>query len=127
MVDSSVILIVEDDSRMADTLQSMVELLGYDTMIVGSSQAALTTVQKTKPGLLLLDLNLPDFDGFELCTRLKADPSVQQTPVIFVSAEGNPQVLQRAEEIGAACYLVKPVGLDDLERAIAGAIREQVD
>ncbi len=123
----SPILIVEDDALMADILDNMVQLVGYETILVRSAQDALTAVAGQMPELALLDLNLPDFDGIELCRRLKADPALRQIPVIFVSIENDPTLIKHATQIGAARYLVKPVGLDDLERAITDVIREQVD
>lgn len=119
------IMIVEDDRMMADTLESMVNLLGYDTVIADRSSEALEVVIEEKPDLALLDLNLPDFNGFELCRRIKANPDMSHIPVIFVSAENDPRAIARARDVGSARYLVKPIGLDDLERAIADTLREQ--
>lgn len=121
---SQLILIVEDDSMMADTLDSMVQLMGYDTVIVDRSAEALEAIAEEKPDLALLDMNLPDFNGFELCKRLKADPAIRHVPVIFISAESDPGTVKRALEVGASRYLIKPIGLDDLERAIADTLKE---
>ncbi|MBN1430291.1 MAG: response regulator [Anaerolineae bacterium] len=121
----STILILEDDSMMADTLASMVELIGYDTIVFHRSQDALDGLAKTKANLLLLDLNLPDLSGLEVCRRVKDDPELKTIPVIVVSAESNPFSIRRATELGAAQYLIKPVGLDDLETAILQTLSEQ--
>lgn len=109
---------------MADTLDSMVQLMGYDTVIVDRSAEALEAIAEEKPDLALLDMNLPDFNGFELCKRLKADPAIRHVPVIFISAESDPGTVKRALEVGASRYLIKPIGLDDLERAIADTLKE---
>ena len=121
----STILILEDDSMMADTLASMVELIGYQTAVFHRSRDALDGLSKMKAGLILLDLNLPDLSGLEVCRRVKDDPELKDTPVIVVSVESDPFSIQRATEMGAARYLIKPVGLDDLETAILQTLSEQ--
>lgn len=124
-IDQPTILILEDDSMMADTLASMVELIGYRTAVFHRSQEALDGLASVKADLMLLDLNLPDLSGIEVCHRVKDDPELKNTPVIVVSAESNPFAIQKATEAGASRYLVKPVGLDDLEMAILQTLDEQ--
>jgi two-component system phosphate regulon response regulator PhoB len=119
------IIIVEDDPMMADTIASMLELFGYETAICDTAKAALEAIPQEKPGLLLLDVNLPDgTSGIDVCRQVKAQPELSATPVIIVSAEDQPQTVQAALEAGAARYLVKPIGLDDLEKAIAETLNE---
>jgi CheY-like chemotaxis protein len=117
------VLIVEDDTAMADTLASMTHLLGYRSRVVHSSRAAISAATKEKPDLILLDLNLPGINGFEVCRYLKRDPQLSNTQVIFVSVEGGPERMQLAKEAGAAAYLLKPVGLDELEETIAEVLQ----
>ena len=113
------VLIVEDDTAMADTLASMIHLLGYGSTVVHSPRGAISAATKHRPNLILLDLNLPGINGVEVCRYLKRDPQFSNTPVIFVSVEGDAQMIQEAKEAGAAAYLIKPIGLDDLEETIA--------
>jgi two-component system phosphate regulon response regulator PhoB len=123
--DQPTILILEDDSMMADTLASMVELIGYQTAVFHRSQEALDGLASVKADLMLLDLNLPDLSGIEVCHRVKDDPELKSIPVIVVSAESNPFSIKQATEAGASRYLIKPVGLDDLEVAILQTLDEQ--
>jgi two-component system phosphate regulon response regulator PhoB len=119
MIDARII-IVEDDPMMADTIASMLELFGYETAICETSQAALDAIPQDMPGLILLDLNLPDgMTGIEICRQVKANPDTAATSVIIVSAEDDPGTIQQALDAGASRYLIKPIGLDDLEKAIA--------
>lgn len=120
------ILIVEDDPMMADTIASMLELFGYQTAICPTPQAALAAIPESGPGLILLDLNLPGgMTGIDICREVKSHPESRAIPVIIVSAEGDAQTIRAAHEAGAARYLVKPIGLDDLEKAIAETLSEQ--
>jgi len=120
------IMIVEDDPIMADTIDSMLGLYGYETVIFHDAQAAVNAIPLEKPGLMVLDLNLPgDLSGIDICRRVKADPETRATPVIIASADDTPRVIEEARVAGVARYLVKPIGLDDLERAISETLREQ--
>jgi CheY-like chemotaxis protein len=119
------VLIVEDDAMMADTIASMVELFGYETVIFNDPKGAIDAARREHPDVVLLDLNLPgEQSGIEICKQIKADGEVQKTPVIIVSADSQPETIEKAKAAGAARYLVKPVGLDDLELAIAETLRE---
>lgn len=120
------IIIVEDDPMMADTIASMLELFGYETAICQTAGEALDAIPMDRPGLILLDLNLPDgVNGVEICRQVKTDPELAATSVIMVSAEDHPDTIHAAMEAGASRYLVKPVGLDDLEKAIAETLAER--
>lgn len=118
------VLIVEDDSNMAKTLGSMIELLGYQHQISHTSQSALHTAELHPPDIVLLDLNLPDADGFDLCRALRNKPTMKQIPIIIVSVEGAEQAQAKAVDVGADRYLVKPIGIDDLEKAIIEALQQ---
>ncbi len=120
------IMIVEDDPMMADTMASMLELYGYRTVIFHTPHEALAAIPIEKPGLMMLDLNLPGgLSGIDICRQVKADPDLRHTPIIIASADGEPQIIERALAAGVARYLIKPIGLDDLERAIAEVLSEQ--
>ncbi len=114
----SYILIVDDDQTMAKTLSDMVKLLDWETQVVNSPRAAIETIRSKRPGLIFLDLNMPGVDGLEVCRYIQREPSSAGTPVVFVSAEDDPGIKQRAKEAGAMEYLVKPVDFDQLEQTL---------
>lgn len=109
------ILIVDDDATMAQTLADMVELFDWKTTIVHGPRQAMHVIQSNPPALILLDLNMPGVDGMEVCRFIKRDPIAEKTTVVFVTAEDDPSIQQKAREAGAADYLVKPVDVDRLE------------
>ena len=109
------VLVVEDNPTTAETLASMVSLLGYDTKVVLSPRQALESIQRSVPNLILLDLNMPGVNGLEVCRYIKRDPMARDTSVIIITAEDDPTMVEAAKEAGAAGYLVKPVDLDMLE------------
>lgn len=114
----SYVLIVDDDHEMAQALSDMVSLFEWGTHIVTSPRAALEMIQRNRPSLILLDMNMPGVNGMEVCRYIKRDPIAGNTPVVFVSAEDDPQTKEKAREAGAMEYLVKPVDLDQLEQIL---------
>jgi CheY-like chemotaxis protein len=111
----SYVLIVDDDATMAQTMADMVSLFDWKTIISHGPRAAMEVIQRDPPALILLDLNMPGVDGMEVCRFIKRDPIAAKTMVVFVTAEDDPSIQQKAHEAGAADYLVKPVDVDRLE------------
>lgn len=80
------ILIVDDTPENLHLLSQMLEDYGYDVRSVISGSTALMGIRAQAPDLVLLDINMPEMNGFEVCQQLKTDPSTQDIPVIFISA-----------------------------------------
>lgn len=114
------ILVVEDNPRTAAALADMVGLLGWEVVVAHSPRRALQQLQTSKPALILLDFNMPGVDGLEVCRYIKRDPTAGDIPVVFVSAEEAPSIIEEARKAGAKDYLIKPVNISDLERVLAG-------
>jgi DNA-binding response OmpR family regulator len=112
------VLIVDDDTNMGQTLADMVGLFDWNTQVVSSPRAAMESLQRNAPSLILLDLNMPGVDGMEVCRFIKRDPVAGDTPVVFVTAEDDPGTKARAREAGAMDYLIKPVDIDRLEEIL---------
>lgn len=107
------ILVVDDTP---DTLGPLVDLLnqqGYLTQTATNGQLALAVVQKISPDLVLLAIDLPEMNGYELCQRLKADDRTSQIPVIFLSAWTEGFDAAKAFAMGAADYISKPVQVEE--------------
>jgi len=111
----SYVLIVDDDPTMAQAIADMVGIFDWKTQVVHGPRQALQAIQKVPPALILLDLNMPGVDGFEVCRYIKRDPLAAKTPVVFVTAEDAPSMQEKAREAGASDYLIKPVDIDRLE------------
>jgi CheY-like chemotaxis protein len=109
MADRNVILVVDDTPENLRVLGEMLEQHGYEVMIATSGPDALEIVKATPaPNLILLDIMMPDMDGYEVCRRLKADPELQRIPVIFISALGTTDQKIVAFNTGAVDYVTKP-------------------
>jgi CheY-like chemotaxis protein len=114
----SYVLIVEDDATVAEAIADMVDQLDYEARIVHDPRAAIQAIHKTRPTLILLDLNIPGIDGMELLRYVKREPISRDTPVVFVTVEDDPRTIEQARKIGAMDYLVKPVDIDRLKQVL---------
>ncbi|MDT8441118.1 MAG: response regulator [Desulfuromonadales bacterium] len=102
------ILIVEDEESLLKLESILLKSKGYDVQGVADGQAALDAVQSMKPDLVLLDIMLPEIDGFEVCRRIKADEATRHIPVIMLTAKKGREDMARGEQVGADWYITKP-------------------
>jgi putative two-component system response regulator len=107
MTDRSLILIVDDNPTNLDVLVSTLER-DYRLGIAKSGSRALNYVRREKPDLILLDIMMPEMNGFEVCERLKADPLSRDIPVIFITALNDIDRKTKGFETGAVDYITKP-------------------
>lgn len=102
------ILIVDDDADQAEVLSCRLHSQGFETLTADTGQQALDLVRAERPHLVLLDLCLPDTDGFNVCRELNDDQSTTSIPIIIVSGEERPEVLRQARAAGSQYYVRKP-------------------
>jgi PAS domain S-box-containing protein len=114
------ILIVDDNIDAADTLIMIMGILGHDSMAVHSAREALSSMDNFKPDIMLIDIGLPEIDGYALVKQLAKLPSAQGVRKIALTGYGQAEDKQRALDAGFDEHLVKPVEVDVLERAIGG-------
>ncbi|MBI4425030.1 MAG: response regulator [Elusimicrobia bacterium] len=109
------ILVVEDDGHFRETLSDALALKRLKVKGVSSGKDAAEVLETETPSLILMDVQLPDTHGFDLCRRLKRSPRLKNVPIIFLSARYT-EPADRAEGLlaGADAYLSKPVNLDVL-------------
>ena len=105
------ILVVDDVPKNIQLLRLMLEPAGYAVIAASSGAMALQLAQEQLPALILLDLMMPEMDGFAVCQRLKETGSTKHIPVIFVTARDDMQAESRCFAIGAADYIAKPISL----------------
>ncbi len=103
------VLIVDDEYINRFLLQNIVEGIGYTTRKAENGAAALELVAETPPDLILLDIMMPDINGYELCRRLKGNPATANIPVIFVTALTDTANLIKGFAVGAEDYIGKPI------------------
>lgn len=114
-------LIIDDNKETADSLKQMLSLLVIDAEVAYSSRAGITILKERTPGVVLLDLNMPGVDGFEVLAYLQRDPRLENVPVIIVSSDDQPETIQKAKDAGAMGMVIKPASMEEIEKALKGA------
>lgn len=102
------ILLVDDERFNLNTLHGLLKE-EYKIMVATGGEQALKAALTGRPDLILLDINMPDMDGYEVCRRLKADPLMMGVPIIFITGLADADDETRGLELGAADYITKPV------------------
>jgi CheY-like chemotaxis protein len=116
------IMVVDDEKLLRSMVGEALEGAGYSVLLVENGQMALACAKDYRPDCILLDIMMPDLDGYETCAALKADPELAAIPVILISATTDLRVIDRAEAVGAFDVLPKPVPLPQLEQTVALAL-----
>src|SRR3954471_13484606 len=111
------ILIVDDDASMRDLLRLHLSSAGYDVRVAEDAIAAGYMVLRTPPDLIICDINMPHLDGFEFIAALKADKSLPEIKVIFLTSVEDGD--HRGKSLGAVGYVTKPVRADRLLSLVA--------
>jgi two-component system OmpR family response regulator len=115
------LLVVDDEDSLLDLLGDALRFAGYDVQVARSGYEALREAVDADPALILLDVNLPDLDGFEVCQRLRRDGA--DVPVIFLTARDDPIDLRSGFTRGGDDYVTKPFSLDELNCRIQAVLR----
>ena len=114
-------LIVEDHPEQADLVARILRLREYEPILAENGEAGLRLARECIPDVMLLDLMLPDINGFDVCRRLRTDPVTMLIPVVMLTALNDVQHRVHGFRVGANAYVTKPYGVDDLFEAIATA------
>src|SRR5215471_8600369 len=117
------IVLVEDDEDIADSIRYNLEREGYRLRLAGSGEVALGLILDRLPNLIILDLNLPHMNGFELCRRLRAEPATARVPILMLTARGDEADKVLGLNIGADDYITKPFSMRELVARVNAVLR----
>ncbi len=122
------IAIVEDEAELAGLIEYNLTRNGYAAEILAGSKGTLKALEQSKPDLILLDVMLPDVDGFELCRQIRQSQTLARTPVLFLTARSDEVDRVLGLEIGGDDYMTKPFSPRELiARVKAHLRREEMD
>ena len=117
------VLIVEDNSDIREMVELLVNSMGYSTYTAATGKEALVQMRAHTPDIVILDLMMPEMDGFEFCDALRADPTLPTPHIIITSAKDALEDKVKGLEWGAADYLTKPFSLTELKARIRAGER----
>jgi adenylate cyclase len=123
MASAPYILLVDDDPQNLYLIAELLDLEGYRTQSADSGAAALALAQAECPALILLDVMMPDMNGFEVCDRLRQDPNLRTVPIIFLTALDDDESRLRGVEALGDDYLTKPIKTEMVLKKIQAVLR----
>ena len=116
----TLVLVVDDDVRMLRMMKRILELEGFQVLIANSGESALKMFDKESPDLVLLDIMMPDMDGYSVCQRIR---EFSQVPIIMVTARGDDKEKVEGLDIGADDYVTKPFSASELAARVRAVLR----
>jgi len=118
------VLIIEDDSFLQGLEAGKLKKVGYDVIVASSGGEAMQKINEPGIDVILLDLILPDFDGFEILAKIRATDAIKNTPVIVFSNLSEEKDLNRAKELGSTDFMIKSnFTLDELVKRIEDILK----
>lgn len=118
---AELIMIVDDEPGVRALLSDTLRIAGFETVEAQDGMAALTLLRSNKPALIVIDINMPLMDGFELVERLRSTNDL--TPVLMLTAREDKSDISRGLKIGADDYVIKPFGIEELVLRIRAILR----
>lgn len=115
------VLIVDDEAGVRELLKDALKLSGFETQAAGDGMSALTLLRSYTPDIMIIDINMPLMDGFELVERLRKNGN--NVPVLMLSARADRVDITRGLTLGADDYVVKPFGLEELVLRLKAILR----
>lgn len=117
------VLVVDDEPSITKTLGARLKAEGFEVMVAGNGITALHSVYKEPPDLIILDIMMPEMDGFETCQRLRSDPRYKEIPILMLTAKTAEEDKLWGEMLGAIEYLTKPFGSKELVEKVKSLIK----
>jgi DNA-binding response OmpR family regulator len=123
------ILLIDDHRTVLRLLEAILKLKGYDLLYAENGQQGMVMARQERPDLILLDVMMPEIDGFKVCQYLKSQPDTAAIPVVFLTARGAEDDLAAGRRAGAQGFMTKPFlareVLDTVERLLARSDADQ--
>lgn len=112
------VLIIDDDPHIVESVSTYLELEGYVSLSAFSGPEGLEIALKENPHIIVLDIMMPEMDGFQVMDKIKANENLRQIPVIMLTAKGSDKDVMLGWRSGVANYITKPFDLEELVHAI---------
>ena len=121
------VLLAEDEPNIVESLTFLLERAGFKIKVASDGRQALDTALEKQPAVLVLDLMLPELDGYEVLRRLRVDPRGEKLPVLMLTAKGQRIDRETALECGADLFMTKPFANSEIIAAVVELASRPVD
>ncbi len=108
------ILVVDDEPNIALSLNYLMERAGYSVRIAADGEEAIEAVKEAPPDLILLDVNMPKMNGYEVCELVRANPQWKHIPIVMLTAKGRDIEREKGLAVGADEYITKPFSTQEV-------------
>lgn len=122
---SDSVLIIDDEPGITVALMTRLEAKGFTVFHAINGLAGVEAAEMHHPDAIILDIRMPDIDGFDVCTRIRNRPELADTPIIFLSANVQDSARQRAIEVGGCAFISKPYEAADVIALIHRAVADK--
>ena len=112
------ILVIDDETDTIEFIRIMFSMRGHEVVGALQGEEGLRLARELQPAVILLDVMMPEMNGFEVCRRLRADPVMARIPIVILSARASPIDQAEGVAVGADQYVVKPINV----KALAGLV-----
>ena len=112
-------LLADDNLDSAESLAALLRVLGHDVVAAYDGRGAIAAARRHRPDLILLDIGMPDMNGYDVARQLRAEPELDATTLIALTGYGSEDDRRRSRAAGFDGHLVKPIDFDELERLLA--------
>jgi DNA-binding response OmpR family regulator len=119
------VLIVDDEPNIVVSLEFLLRQSGYEVHVAADGEAALRQVQAVAPDLVLLDVMMPEKNGYDVCRRIRARPEWSKIRIVFLSAKGREAEMTKGLSLGADAYVTKPFSNAELVARIGELLQER--
>ncbi len=116
------ILIVDDDPYILMSIDFLMKKNKFEVFVARNGNEALEQIKTNQPDLILLDIMMPDVDGYEICIKVKSDNKTKDIIIVFMSAKTRDTDIQKGLDLGAALYITKPFSTRDLLEKVIGLL-----
>ena len=120
---NTTVLYVEDNFENRVLIRRILQAEGYIVLEAGSASEAISTVRELKPDIILMDINMPDMDGYTLTAKIKSIPHLQSVPVVALTANVMKGDRERSFQAGCDGYIQKPVDVDSFPIQVASYLK----
>jgi len=108
------VLVVDDEANIALSLEFLMKQSGFEVRTATDGEQALAAIEESPPDLVLLDINMPKLNGYEVCSRVRAQPEWERVRIIMLTAKGRDIEREKGLAMGADDYIVKPFATSEV-------------